>query len=308
MRQLKTDNTERHFYTALADRGDVDAVFPRPTAPITVTRKPVSVRFAPQGAITETLSFESPYQTLNPALQPHYSTLRRNGTAWAQYWRHGDKPRPTLCVIHGFILDSHWLNSRFFHLDWFYRQGYDIVLYTLPFHGNRQERWAPYSGHGVFSYGACHLNETILQGVHDFRLLMNWLQQENGVEKVGVGQVDQVFQAERGGAVKTHGAQHVEGQATFFRQIGDAGQVFGRGIGRIAEPAPDIAIFLDNWITAGIVGISGFFRPFTVRGMKLRRHGPAVFAPEEEGLRIDRAADRLVGYGKAVGEREPGVL
>ena len=95
MRQLKIDNTERHFYAAMADRGDVDEVFPRPTAPINVTRKPVSVRFAPQGAITETLSFESPYQTLNPALQPNYSTPRRNGTAGAQYWRHANKPRPT---------------------------------------------------------------------------------------------------------------------------------------------------------------------------------------------------------------------
>lgn len=186
LRRLGIDNTERHFYTAQADNGDVDAVFPRPTAPITVTRRPVTVRSAPKGAITETLSFESSFRTLNPALQPHYSSLKRNGTVWAQYWRHGDKPRPTLCVIHGFILDAYWLNSRFFHLDWFFQQGYDIVLYTLPFHGNRQEHWAPYSGHGIFSYGACHLNETMLQGVHDFRLLMNWLEQENGVEKIGV--------------------------------------------------------------------------------------------------------------------------
>lgn len=186
LRRLKIDNAERHFYTAIADRGDADAAYPRPTATVQVTRTPVSASLAPAGAITENLSFESPFHTLNPALQAHYSSLRRNGTAWAQYWRHGDRPRPTLCVIHGFIFDSFWVNSRFFHLDWFYQQGYDIVLYTLPFHGYRQERWAPYSGHGVFSYGACHLNEVMLQGVHDFRLLMNWLQEENGVEKIGV--------------------------------------------------------------------------------------------------------------------------
>ena len=43
IRKLKADNAERHFYTALADRGDVDAVFPRPTASINVTRTPVKV-------------------------------------------------------------------------------------------------------------------------------------------------------------------------------------------------------------------------------------------------------------------------
>jgi len=183
--RLKLDHQEQHFYKALADQGDVDTVFPCPTRCPDVSRRPARFTSAPAAAMTETLSFASNYRTLNPALQGKFDSLTRNNTVWAQYWRHGDKPRPTLCVIHGFILDAYSINSRFFHLDWFFRQGYDIVLYTLPFHGARRERWAPYSGHGVFSYGACHLNETVLQGVHDFRLLLNWLESQ-GVEKTGV--------------------------------------------------------------------------------------------------------------------------
>lgn len=44
-------------------------------------------------------------------------------------------PRPTLCVIHGFMADPYWVNSKLLELRWFYEQGYDILLYTLPFHG-----------------------------------------------------------------------------------------------------------------------------------------------------------------------------
>lgn len=183
--RLKVDHKAQNFYKALADSADVDTVFPRPTRCPDVTRKPARFTSAPAGAITETLSFASNYRTLNPALQEKFDQLTRNNTVWAQYWRHGDKPRPTLCVIHGFILDAYSINSRFFHLNKFFEQGYDIVLYTLPFHGARKQYWAPYSGHGVFSYGVCHLNETVLQGVHDFRLLLNWLESQ-GVKKTGV--------------------------------------------------------------------------------------------------------------------------
>lgn len=185
LRRLKIENEAQHFYKSLADSADIDTVFPRPSTCPDVQRRPVRVIAAPKEAITETLTFASHYRTLNPALQEKFDQLDRNNTVWAQYWRHGDRPRPTLCVIHGFILDAYSVNSRFFHLNNFFRQGYDIVLCTLPFHGARKQRWAPYSGHGVFSYGACHLNEAVLQGVHDFRLLLNWLESQ-GVEKAGV--------------------------------------------------------------------------------------------------------------------------
>lgn len=182
--RIRLDDQERGFYKALADRGDVDEVFPRPSGIPEVSRRPDRARNAPADAIIERLSFQSSCRTLNPALQEKFDALKRNQTVSAQYWRHGDGPRPTLIVVHGFILDSYAVNSRFLHLADFFREGYDIVLCTLPFHGCRSERWAPYSGHGVFSYGVCHLNETIRQGVQDIRLLLNWLE-SLGVEKAG---------------------------------------------------------------------------------------------------------------------------
>lgn len=184
LRRVRLDDAQRGFYKAVADRGNVDEAFPRPAGLPEVSRRPDRARNAPAGAIVERLAFRSDYRALNPALQEKFDTLTRNQTVSAQYWRHGDGPRPTLIVVHGFILDSYAVNSRFLHLADFFRAGYDIVLCTLPFHGSRRERWAPYSGHGVFSYGVCHLNETVRQGVQDIRLLLNWLESE-GVEKVG---------------------------------------------------------------------------------------------------------------------------
>ncbi len=42
-------------------------------------------------------------------------------------------------------------NGLFLSLPWFYRSGYDVLLYTLPFHGRRAERFSPFSGYGFFS-------------------------------------------------------------------------------------------------------------------------------------------------------------
>jgi hypothetical protein len=64
--------------------------------------------------------------------------------------------------------------------------GCDIVLFTLPFHGPRQSRCSPFSGHGYFSGGPSRLNEAVAQSVYDFRILFEWLQRQRGVEQIGV--------------------------------------------------------------------------------------------------------------------------
>ncbi|MDH5171899.1 MAG: alpha/beta hydrolase, partial [Gammaproteobacteria bacterium] len=73
----------------------------------------------------------------------------------------------------------------FFALPWFYAQGYDILLYTLPHHGRRRSRLSPFSGHGLFSGGLSHLNESMAHAVHDFRIFVDYLE-SRGVSKIGV--------------------------------------------------------------------------------------------------------------------------
>ena len=77
--------------------------------------------------------------------------LRRNNVVHAQHWRHDDGPHPTLCVIHGFMGSAYLFNGLFFSLPWFYRSGYDVLLYTMPFHGRRAEKYSPFSGYGFFA-------------------------------------------------------------------------------------------------------------------------------------------------------------
>jgi pimeloyl-ACP methyl ester carboxylesterase len=103
----------------------------------------------------------------------------------AQHWRHDDGPRPTLCVIHGFMGSSYLLNGLFFSLPWYYRSGYDVLLYTLPFHGRRAEKFSPFSGFGYFATGLSGFAESMAQAVHDFRSIVDYLR-HTGVERVAL--------------------------------------------------------------------------------------------------------------------------
>lgn len=183
---LLRDRTERQFYKDLATAGDASRFFVKPPAGIVVNSKS-SGPFAhqPPGGENLLLSFESPFQSVNPALREGYARHERNATAWAQYWRHGDRPRPTLCMVHGYVLDNYWVNSQFLDLPMFFAQGYDVLLYTLPFHGLRQGFLSPFPGHGYFAHGPLHINETIAHAVHDFRVFVDWLLGQ-GVPAVGV--------------------------------------------------------------------------------------------------------------------------
>ena len=168
------------FYRELAEARDPDRAFPAPKqAPrVSVLAPP---RLLGHGAPREhvrMLRLESEFQAVNPALRASYAGHRENRLAWAQHWRHGDGARPTLAVIHGFGASPYWLNSAFFSLPRLYGQGYDILLYLLPFHGVRQARLAAFSGWGLFAHGFSHFNEAIAHAVHDFRCFMEYLSGE----------------------------------------------------------------------------------------------------------------------------------
>ncbi len=186
-RQLKRDMTNAAFYRRKADSGDPTAFFKRPDSSRVEIKSSHAglLRFRPDDGACELLTFDSPFRTVNPKLRDSYPRQKRNMRAAAQYWRHDDGPRPTICVIHGFMADPYWLNRMFFALPWFYEQGYDILLYTLPHHGRRQSRLSPFSGHGFFAGGIAHLNESMAHAVHDFRIFMDYLE-SRGVNRIGV--------------------------------------------------------------------------------------------------------------------------
>lgn len=185
-KRIQRERRLLEFYAELAKAGDATASFPAPTRTADVRRRGAG-RLAfhfPDGKV-ERISFESPFQAVNPELRETYAGFRRNRIAHAQHWRHDDGPRPTICVIHGFMGSPYLVNGAFFSLPWFYRAGFDVLLYTLPFHGSRQERTSPYSGYGYFAHGLGVLSEAMAHAVHDFRLFVDYLE-STGVEQVGV--------------------------------------------------------------------------------------------------------------------------
>lgn len=175
-RQFQRERERLAFYRGFADRGDPDASFVRPPRDVAVRqmRRP-HMQYVPRDIPHRRLAFDSPYQPLNPELRNAWPRYRRNRIAHALHLYHEDGPRPTLMFLHGFTASSYRLNANWFALPWFHRQGYDVLLVTLPFHGARRDPLHPYSGYGYVHGGFSHLNESVLQSVFDARIWLDWL-------------------------------------------------------------------------------------------------------------------------------------
>lgn len=174
------------FYQDLVEQADTGRVFATPPRTVEIIRRPPGLfDYQPKGADVDMLEFVSPYQSLNPDLREPYARFTYNHRVRAQHWRHGGGPRKTLIFLHGYFLDAYWANSLMFSLRWFYKQGYDVLLYTLPFHGRRRAPFEPYSGYGYFANGFAHVNEAMLQAVYDLRIWMNYLE-SSGTPAMGL--------------------------------------------------------------------------------------------------------------------------
>jgi pimeloyl-ACP methyl ester carboxylesterase len=174
------------FYADLASRKDPALSFPAPdTIPQVSSRaaNPIAEYIA-HGKVHNN-SFPSTFVPMNPVMRDQWKRFRRNNIVRFQHWRHDDSPRPTLCVIHGFMGSPYLVNGLFFSLPWFYKSGYDVLLYTLPFHGRRAERLSPFSGYGYFAGGMTGFAEAMGQAVWDFRTILNWLR-DTGVERTAL--------------------------------------------------------------------------------------------------------------------------
>lgn len=175
------------LYGPLAESGDASRFFVRPPRHVPIQKRRARMPlFRPTDGVCEDLRFESPYVPLNPRIRERYLRERPNRFAHARHWRHTDgKPRPTVIAIHGFSADLYHLNEWFFAIPWLFREGYDVLLATLPFHGSRQSTLSPFSGHGFFAGGPSRINECFAQGIFDLRIFIDHLVDTMGVPKVG---------------------------------------------------------------------------------------------------------------------------
>lgn len=174
------------FYADLAAAKDPTLSFPAPRElPRVVTRPANPVAELVAHGHVHDIKFESSFEAIYPAVRARRRGYRRNNVVHAQHWKHDDGPHPTLCLIHGFMGSAYLFNGLFFSLPWFYRAGYDVLLYTLPFHGRRAERGSPFSGYGYFADGFAGFAEAMAQAVHDFRSVLDYLEY-TGVDRIAL--------------------------------------------------------------------------------------------------------------------------
>jgi pimeloyl-ACP methyl ester carboxylesterase len=183
---FRAERNSLAFYADLAEARDPELSFPAPTEPPRVSCRPANpvAEWTAHGHV-ENIRFRSSFEAINPALREKRRGYARNNVVHAQHWRHDDGPHPTLCLIHGFMGSAYLFNGLFFSLPWFYRSGYDVLLYTLPFHGRRAERFSPYSGYGYFADGMSGFAEAMAQAVHDFRSVLDYLEY-TGVDRIAL--------------------------------------------------------------------------------------------------------------------------
>ena len=270
----RAERRRLEFYAELSQARDASIVFRAPELAEVRTKRGRNPGI--EGGYVELLRFESGYTTLNPTLREAYARHVNNQTARAQHWRHDDGPRPTLAVIHGFGASPAWLNTAFFSLREFFADGWDIVLFTLPFHGSRRSTYAPVNGVELFAYGMAVFSEAILQAIHDFRVLLDHLQAQ-GATRIGVTGLS------------------LGGYTTALVAAVDA---------RLDFAVPNAAVtwippLLDNWFPANITGtalrcLTGVNQHLLERALAI--HCPLTYAPvlpRERLLIVAGLGDRL---------------
>ena len=131
-----------------------------------------------RGGRVELLDFDTPYTAFNPHLREEYAGHVNNAVARAQHWRHAEGPRPTLVVVHGFGASPAWFNVSFFDLHRVFRDGWDVLLYKLPFHGARRGDFAAINGIELFAHGMANFTEAMLHAVYDLRVFLRRLEEQ----------------------------------------------------------------------------------------------------------------------------------
>lgn len=97
-----------------------------------------------------------------------------------EHWVHEDRrPRATVLALHGFTMGWPRIDGFVLFANDLYRQGYDIALMTLPFHGPRTPKDARFSGERLAAPHVGRLNEAMRQAVFEVHLAARWLREES---------------------------------------------------------------------------------------------------------------------------------
>ena len=143
-------------------------------------------------AIFEDVIFPSEFAPLNPAYHEAEIFPSPQPYSIARHIRHktglkGGDPnnRPTLIVVHGYVLDGYDFNARLFEVAKFFRLGFNILMYTMPYHGPRKKPNAAFSGDGFMFFDAASIAENVRWSIHDLTRYVDYLS-ERSQEPIGM--------------------------------------------------------------------------------------------------------------------------
>lgn len=137
-------------------------------------------------AIFEDVIFPSEMEPLNPAYHAYDIFPTPQEYSVARFIRHktenrpGHKgARPTLIVVHGYVLDGYDFNARLFEVAKFFRLGFNILMYTMPYHGPRKTEHARFSGDGFMFFDAARIAENVRWSIHDLTRFVDFLKRRS---------------------------------------------------------------------------------------------------------------------------------
>jgi len=170
-----------------ASLGDDFFLPPRVISPV-AREVPNDLGFTPSGigkraVQTRDLSWASDYQAFLPAVGERYARGTENHAAAVRLLASGEK-RPVAILIHGYMAGSYQVEQRIWPLQRLLRSGFDVALFTLPFHGlraNPARRGAPEFPGADPRFS----NEGFRQVIADLRNFIGWLRGQ-GHPEVGV--------------------------------------------------------------------------------------------------------------------------
>ena len=81
------------------------------------------------------VTFTSPYRCHDEPYQAEYAGYAGNAQHRIRYLTHGDPGRPTAIAIHSWCGGRLTMAERVFGARQLYRLGFDVALFTMPFHG-----------------------------------------------------------------------------------------------------------------------------------------------------------------------------
>ncbi|MEO8703258.1 MAG: alpha/beta fold hydrolase [Kofleriaceae bacterium] len=159
--------------------GTPSGFFPDPKLP-EVTVSPFGD--GPLGTQVADLAFASDYVPYHADARDLHERARENHTVHARRWSSG-RGRPTIVLLHGWGGGNYWVTQRTFVVPYWLRHGYDVVAYTMPFHGAR----APGSATPWPSPNPMRTNEGFGQAIWELRALASWLRDRDASAVGAIG-------------------------------------------------------------------------------------------------------------------------